>query len=567
MKISHRVPPQRTAAPHAERSKSALGQRAPIETHTRPVQRNPGALPLLAESLNGQANLEVASLVQKQLLDARDYSEAIIETVPPLLILDEKLRVKTANGSFCKCFKIPPDEALNVLVYELGNGQWNIPKLRTMLEEILPRKSFFKDFEVTHEFPDIGRRTMLLSGRQVNHLKRILLFIEDITERRKSQSAMRTSEIRYRRLFEAARDGILIVDPVTRKITDANPFMTELLGYTREELVGKELWEIGLIKDENASRAAFRELQKNNFVRYENLPLESKAGRRHEVEFVSNLYKEDGRKVIQCNVRDITERKRAEMALRTAKDEISQHAVHLEQVVMERTGRLRETVGELEAFSYSLSHDMRAPLRAMQGYAHYLVDEYSSKLDEQGVNYLQQIMRSAIRLDNLIRDVLSYTKIVHSRLPMERVDLDRLVRDIVETYPNGQPIKPRIQIKGALPAVLGNQALLTQCVSNLLSNGAKFVTAGTTPHLEIWAEQWEPSLIRVWFKDNGLGIAPENHERIFRMFERIYPATEYEGTGIGLTIVRKAVERMGAQVGFESELGNGSSFWIELKRG
>ena len=565
---SHCLLTQRSAAPDATRGESAAGQRAPLATRPQPARRHPTvALPLPGEPLNGRADIEVASLVQKQLLDARDYSEAIIETVPPLLILDEKLRVKTANGSFCKCFKIPPDEALNVLVYELGNGQWNIPKLRTMLEEILPRKSFFKDFEVTHEFPDIGRRTMLLSGRQVNHLKRILLFIEDITERRKSQSAMRTSEIRYRRLFEAARDGILIVDPVTRKITDANPFMTELLGYTREELVGKELWEIGLIKDEKASRAAFRELQKNNFVRYENLPLESKAGRRHEVEFVSNLYKEDGRKVIQCNVRDITERKRAEMALRTAKDEISRHAIHLEQVVMERTGRLRETVGELEAFSYSLSHDMRAPLRAMQGYAHYLVDEYSSKLDEQGVNYLQQIMRSAIRLDNLIRDVLSYTKIVHSRLPMERVDLDRLVRDIVETYPNGQPIKPRIQIKGALPAVLGNQALLTQCVSNLLSNGAKFVTAGTTPHLEIWAEQWEPSLIRVWFKDNGLGIAPENHERIFRMFERIYPATEYEGTGIGLTIVRKAVERMGAQVGFESELGNGSSFWIELKRG
>jgi light-regulated signal transduction histidine kinase (bacteriophytochrome) len=239
----------------------------------------------------------------------------------------------------------------------------------------------------------------------------------------------------------------------------------------------------------------------------------------------------------------------------------------LEETVTERTCQLRETIRELEGFSYSVSHDMRAPLRAMQSYGQFLVDEYGGKLDERGVNYLHQIMRSAVRLDRLIQDVLSYTRILHSPLPMETVDLDRLVRDIIETYPNGQPIKPQIQIKGRLPKVMGNEALLTQCISNLLSNGAKFVSPGTTPQVEISGEVREESMIRVWFKDNGIGIAPENHERIFRLLERIYPATEYEGTGIGLTIVRKAIERMGAQVGFESALGNGSNFWIQLKKG
>jgi PAS domain S-box-containing protein len=121
---------------------------------------------------------------------------------------------------------------------------------------------------------------------------------------------LRRSEIRYRRLFEAARDGILIVDPLTRKITDANPFMSELLGYPLSELLGKELWEIGLLKDELASRSAFQELQRNDYIRYENLPLQNKKGDRHDVEFVSNVYDEDGQKVIQCNIRDITERKR-----------------------------------------------------------------------------------------------------------------------------------------------------------------------------------------------------------------------------------------------------------------
>jgi signal transduction histidine kinase len=227
---------------------------------------------------------------------------------------------------------------------------------------------------------------------------------------------------------------------------------------------------------------------------------------------------------------------------------------------------LREAIGELKGFSYSVSHDMRAPLRAMQSFAQFLVDEYGSKLDEKGVNYLHQIMRSAVRLDSLIRDVLSYTRILHNPLPMGSVDLDRLVRDIVETFPSGQPIKPEIQIKGTLPKVMGNEALLAQCVSNLLSNGVKFVAPGTTPHVEILAEAIDNSSIRVWLKDNGIGIAPENHKRIFRLFERIHPAADYGGTGIGLTIVRKATERMGAQVGFESELGKGSKFWIQLKK-
>ncbi len=664
------------------------------KTSSRPRAKKDSKPNLKNRRRHEAAKLEEAFFVQKQLLATRDYAEAIIEAVPPLLVLDEQLRVQTANGSFCKAFKISLRQTLNRRVYELGNGQWNIPMLRNLLEDVLPRKSIFKDFEVTHEFQGIGRRTVLLSGRQVDHLQKILLVIEDITERRESQGAMRASEIRYRRLFEAAQDGILILDPHTRKITDANPFITQLLGYPHKELVGKELWEIGLLKDEKASQSAFRALQRKHFIRYEDLPLQNKAGQRHEVEFVSNLYEEDGRKVIQCNIRDITERKRTEDALRqseeryrtlfnsidegfciiemifdkhqkpvdyrflevnpsfekqgglshatgkrvrelipdlepywfenfgkvaltgksarfvneakaldnrwldvfafrlggddsrkvailfnnitqrkqaeealvSAKNEIARHALQLEVVVEERTAQLRETIGELESFSYSVSHDMRAPLRAMQSFAQFLVEEYTGKLDEKGVNYLEQIMRSAVRLDHLIQDVLSYTRILHKKLPIERVDLDRLVRDIIETFPNGQSIKPEIRIQGALPKVMGNEALLAQCVSNLLSNGAKFMSPGTTPQLEVSAETIDSSSIRLWFKDNGIGIAPENHNRIFRLFERIHPADQYEGTGIGLTIVRKATERMGAQVGLESALGKGSNFWIQLTK-
>ena len=400
-----------------------------------------------------------------------------------------------------------------------------------------------------------------------------------------SQAALRTSEIRYRRLFEAARDGILILDPGTRKITDANPFMAKLLGYRHEELVGKELWEIGLLKDEEASREAFRELRGRHFIRYEDLPLQTKAGQRREVEFVSNVYKEDAQDVIQCNIRDITVRKWAEDVLCRTNDQLANQAAELERVVLERTATLRESVGELQAFSYSVAHDMRAPLRSMLGFAQCLLDDYSSKLDERGVNHLQQIMRSALRLDHLIQDVLSYSKVLHAKVVMGPVDLDGLMRDIIATYPNGQSAE--FHIRGKLPKVLGNEALLTQCFSNLLSNASKFVAPGTLPRIEIGADNRKSakragrgatagastlprsraSTVRIWIKDNGIGIAPENHKRIFRMFERIHAADEYEGTGIGLAIVRKAAERMGVQAGLESELGEGSRFWIQLRKG
>lgn len=252
---------------------------------------------------------------EEQAKAARDYNEAIVRTVrDPLLVLNGELRVDTANEAFYKTFKLRREKTEGRFVYEIGDGEWDIPKLRSLLEEILPRNSFFNDVEVIHDFPSIGRRTMLLNSRRLQQEDGtrpfILLSIEDVTERLESRAAVKASEVRYRRLFEAAQDGILILDPVSRTITDANPFMMKLTGYSRLELIGKELWQIGLLKDEQASHATFRELQKTGFIRHNDLLLQGKNGEQHEVESVSNLYDEDCMKVIQCNIRDITERKR-----------------------------------------------------------------------------------------------------------------------------------------------------------------------------------------------------------------------------------------------------------------
>ncbi|HTG43312.1 MAG TPA: ATP-binding protein, partial [Verrucomicrobiae bacterium] len=256
-------------------------------------------------------------------------------------------------------------------------------------------------------------------------------------------------------------------------------------------------------------------------------------------------------------------RRIAEASLVEAKDRLSEQAGQLERLVEERTERLREIVEELEAFSYSVAHDLRAPLRAIQGYSSNLLEGYSDRLDETGLNYLQRMERAAIRMDQLIRDVLSYTKVVREELPMRAVGLDLLLHDLIDTYPQWQPPRAEVRIDGKLPDVFANDALLGQCISNLVDNAVKFVAPGTTPRVKVWA-QVEKSRVRVWIEDNGLGIAPADRSRVFRMFERIHPSNEFSGTGIGLTIVRKAIERMNGEVGFESELGQGSRFWIEL---
>jgi formate hydrogenlyase transcriptional activator len=220
-----------------------------------------------------------------------------------------------------------------------------------LLEEIVPQNAHFNDYEVDHEFPVIGRRRMLLNARRIYRegkgTEMILLAIEDITDRWQIEEALKISETRYRRLFETAQDGILILDAETGQISDVNPFLVEMLGYSHEDFLGKNLWEFGAFQDIDASKATFLELQSKGYVRYNDLPLETRDGRPIAVEFVSNVYLVNHHKVIQCNIRDITERKRIAEALQNAHNE-------LEQRVEERTVELRTALSELKTLKDQL---------------------------------------------------------------------------------------------------------------------------------------------------------------------------------------------------------------------
>jgi len=244
-------------------------------------------------------------------------------------------------------------------------------------------------------------------------------------------------------------------------------------------------------------------------------------------------------------------------------EELAGSNSRLENQVRQRTASLQEIVNELEHFSYTITHDMRAPLRAVRGFIGTLEELLENRLNGDARDCMNRIAGSAKRMDRLITDALSYSKSLQTHLALGLVDATRLLHGIIESYPNLQPPKARIRIDSEIPAVLANEAGLTQCFSNLLDNAVKFVEPGASAEVRVRAETRD-GFVRIWFEDNGIGIPELFRPRLFQMFQRANKS--YEGTGIGLALVRKVAERMGGRVGVESGPGQGSRFWLELRR-
>lgn len=236
----------------------------------------------------------------------------------------------------------------------------------------------------------------------------------------------------------------------------------------------------------------------------------------------------------------------------------------LEQRVEERTARLREANAELEAFSYSVSHDLRAPLRSMESYARILCEEHAANLNEEGRYYAQRIMKNAAKMDRLMVDVLTLSRVSRADLDLAPIDVTALVEEVIDQYPDLAAVHKQIHLERPLGRVLGDHSSLVQCFSNLLQNAFKFVPAEREAEVRVSSVE-EPGYVTISVADNGIGIAPEQHQRIFGMFERAGP-THIPGTGIGLAIVKKAVDRMGGTVGVESEPDKGARFWLRLPR-
>ena len=314
----------------------------------------------------------------------------------------------------------------------------------------------------------------------------------EIAERKRAEERLRLSENRYRRLFEASRDGILIVDPCTGTITDANSSMTELLGYTHEQLLGQELWHIGLLKDREATLEALRELQENHVLRYETMLLHTTEGPRRELEIVCNLYQENGHDVIQCNIRDITERKELERR----KDE----------------------------FISMASHELKTPVTSLKGFLTLLQRRLTAQGEEKGLHYLARMDAQVHRLTKLINDLLDLSKMQAGQLVYreERFDVDALVQEIVENV-QGTTQTHHLLLEGQAQAeMFGDRDRIEQVLINLLNNAIKYSPHADTVLVHVSQEH---NQAHVSVQDFGIGIAREHQHKIF---ERFYQVTDPE---------------------------------------
>jgi len=511
-----------------------------------------------------------------------------------------------------------------------------------------------------------------------------LAITNDITERKQAEKSITVSETRYRRLFESARDGILILDAETGKIMDVNQFLIELLGYSREQFIEKAIWEIGFFKDIVANHDKFLELQQKEYIHYENLPLETANGLQIYVEFVSYVYSVSNHKVIQCNIRDITERLRAEELIKNnekrfrelietlpqlfwtcrvdgpcdylskqwieytgipeaeqlgyrwleqlhpedrnrtvsewaekvkmgdgfdiefrirrndgvyhwfktravpmldierniikwfgsntdiddikkATEQIKNNNETLELRVIERTAQLDASNKELEAFTYSVSHDLRAPLRHINGYVEMLTKTFPDSISEKAKHYLDTISDSAHQMGTLIDDLLQFSRTGRQELRQARMDMNIVFQEAFETIKQdmkGRNIKWAIAV---LPHVLGDQALLRLVWLNLLSNAVKFTRTKKIARIEIGFYEEDKEYV-FFVRDNGAGFDMQYANKLFGVFQRLHSSTEFEGTGIGLANVYRIISRHGGRIWAEAELDRGATFYFSLPK-
>lgn len=498
---------------------------------------------------------------EKSLTQSREYTENIINTVrEPLIVLDQDLRVVSASRSFYGVFKVKPEETVGQLIYDLGNNQWDIPRLRELLETILPGKATFDDYEVEHDFATIGRRIMLLNARQIKQAwgkeRIILLAIEDVTEHRRLADLVADSEKRYRRLFETASDGIMLLEKNEGHIAHTNPAVEKMLGYSERESVGKMLRDIGIPLDMIDFSATMDTLDRNGILNYENIPVKTKGGQ----VIYTDIYMVDKAQLAQCNIRDVSKRKLADETLKEEKRKLEAQL---------RQAQKMEAVGLLAG---GIAHDFNNILNVIIGYGGMVLDKLES--GSPAKKDMNTLLAAAERAANLTKRLLVFSK--DQVVDVKPVNINELILDLRKMLDRivMESIELHLDLAAGPLIVSADTGMMEQVLMNLVVNARDAMPEGGQlsictrlmgmddqyVKMNGYGKPGRYALITV--ADTGQGIDAETQKRIFEPFFTTKGVGE--GTGLGLAISYGIIQQHNGYINVYSEPRHGTVFNIYL---
>jgi PAS domain S-box-containing protein len=467
-------------------------------------------------------------------------------------VLDSELRVRSANPAFYTHFKVDPESTIGEKIYNLGNGQWDIPALRNILEDVLAQNSVFDDFEVEHTFENIGRRVMLLNGRRLESIQLTLLGIRDITDRKRDEEAMRQSEERYRLLVESAKEYAIFMLDSRGHITTWNSGAERVFGYSPEEIAGRPVSSLFTEQDcaAGAPEAEMKTAAESGRASDERWHVRKDGSLFWASGVMEALSSDRETRFVQV-LRDNSERKHAEESL----------LMH-ERDLRAANESLTRANQDLEHFAFAAGHDLREPLRMLTAYSQLLVRSIREGRTEQVEQAAQFIVEGAARMERLLSDLLMYTRVTaEEKDPNELVDLNSAVSQAIDNLATTIQQAGAIVTYDALPTVRGRSTHVIELFQNLIENAVKYHSEHT-PSVHISAQMVDGAW-RLAITDNGIGIETQYREQIFGVFKRLQNR-DIPGTGIGLAICRRVVERSGGRIWVESGVNGGSTFYFTL---
>ncbi len=511
-------------------------------------------------------NHEIVNL-NELVTESRDYAEAIVATVrEPLLVLDKNLRVQKANIAFYKTFEVKEQDTEGVLIYDLGNKQWNIPALRKLLEKILPQQSTFKDFEIRHAFSHIGERVMLLNAREIKKdstsEKLILLAIEDITEQKKAETIQNQIQQRFQ----------FIADVMPQKVWTADAegnydyFNRNWINYTG--LAFKDLkdwgWEKIIHPDDSEKN---RKQWRHSIDTGDNFEIEERFLDKDGI-YKWHLsrglaYKDEAGKIVMWvgSNTEIEEQRKEKELLEVAVINRTSELLQANETLGKSNSDLEKMNNELQSFVYVSSHDLQEPLRKIQTFSARILETEYEGLSAAGKDYFQKMNNTARRMQTLIQDLLAFSHTSSAERKFEYISLNRIVDDVRNDLIDNIEEKKVVFNTANLGSAIVNPFQFRQVMQNLISNSIKFSKPDTAPHITISSDialgsnllQQNPNLqsgkffknkeyYHIRYSDNGVGFEPKYSLKVFDVFQRFHSVKAYTGTGIGLAIVKKIIE-------------------------